>query len=152
MTGAATPVGSFSADSVGAGLLDAVGAVGSLPKVASGGTVPPPIPVTPTVNTSNTPKNTSVNADVPDTRISRRPGRVVRARHNWVRVSFRFGATQSNVTFLCQFDGGLRHRCLPRTFHRFFIGEHTVTVAARNQTGGVDPTPAVYRFRIERID
>ncbi len=66
-------------------------------------------------------------------------------------VSFRFGSDEPDVTFLCKVDRGPLRACAARLSRRFGPGAHTVRVRARDRAGNVDGTPAVFRFRVERL-
>jgi subtilisin family serine protease len=85
----------------------------------------------------------------PQTRFLRHPVKVVRTEGRAITAVFRFGASEGGVTFVCQFDKGVFHRCEPRLVRRFAVGPHIVRVFARG-AGGADPTPAVFRFRVEQ--
>ena len=87
----------------------------------------------------------------PNTSFAKKPARVVFARRKWVWLAFRFHASQRSATFVCQIDSGPTHRCGSKLVHAFSAGDHVVTVAARNSDGEADQTPAIYRFRVERI-
>jgi len=81
-----------------------------------------------------------------------RPPKLVRTRYRRARVVFRFGSNEGDVTFVCRIDGGLFRSCPRRLVRRFKPGWHAVRVAARAADGRADQTPAVYRFRVKRID
>src|SRR4029077_1829867 len=84
----------------------------------------------------------------PDTFLQKRPPKVLRTATGSAKTVFRFGTNESGVVFLCKFDRGMLHQCLPRTVRRFALGGHVLRVKARNSEGKVDPTPAVYSFRV----
>ena len=60
--------------------------------------------------------------------------------------------TRRGATFLCRVDRGpsasLRR---PSSSSRFAVGRHVIRVRAGDRAGNVDPTPAVFRFRVEQI-
>jgi hypothetical protein len=155
--------GAFGADTIGAGLLDAKGAleaVGAAPTEADGPsvTVPPvgpEIEYRPDSSEQNPSPPTSPPLEptpvAPRTSIRRHPPAVVRTRRAKARVAFAFAADQAGVTFLCKFDRGSFSPCGAR-FARFFaLGAHVVRVKARGASGLVDKTPAVFHFRVVRI-
>lgn len=76
---------------------------------------------------------------------------VIRTRQAKAKVSFRFGADEAGVSFVCKVDRGLLRRCPARVSRRFAAGVHTVRVKAQDEVGNVDRTPAIFRFRVERI-
>ena len=75
----------------------------------------------------------------------------MRIRGRSIKLVFRFRSDQSGVTFLCKVDKSAFRGCGAKITRSFKPGKHVVRVKARNAAGLVDPTPAVFRFRIERI-
>jgi subtilisin family serine protease len=165
MAGTADPIGSFKSCAVGGGLLDAVGALEAIsgepftpaepcePPDASGEvfiapgdwgaenpppTEPPPPPPPPPVS-------------APSTSFAKHPKKTVRIRGRSVRLVFRFRSDQAGVAFLCKVDKSAFRSCGAKLSRSFRPGRHVVRVKARNSAGLVDPTPAVFRFRVERI-
>jgi hypothetical protein len=55
------------------------------------------------------------------------------------------------VDFVCKVDGGLSRFCKRRYVRRFRVGEHTLRVQARDPAGNLDPTPAVFRFKVKQV-
>ncbi|MFL5901283.1 MAG: S8 family serine peptidase [Solirubrobacterales bacterium] len=168
----ATAVGAFGPCAIGAGLLEAVKAIEVLPgpppftpseKCATpepegsveeaqasgdwGLETPPAFP--PVVTQAPEPSKPSLVA--PRTFIRSHPSRLIRTRARTVRVVFRFGSDEPDVTFACRIDGGLFRLCPERLARRFGTGIHTVRVVARDASGDGDRTPAAYRFRVKRI-
>jgi hypothetical protein len=164
MTDTAAPVGGFTANAAGAGLVDAFEAIAGLPGPVAGGdgpseVVPPlegpapnlPQPGTAAVGTPTpSPGPGPVVPPAPNTTILKHPTRVVRTGSARARVVFRFGADQRGVTFLCKVDRGALRACPVRLVLGLRPGKHAVRVKARGAGGAVDPTPAVFRFRVER--
>jgi hypothetical protein len=161
-TGKAHGVGLFPIDEVGAGLLDAAGAlsqiVGSSPGggTAGGPGFPPPVcppaakAVTPPAPVTPPPVGTAKTSPPPTTAFALHPRKVVRTRGKSAFVSFRFRSDQAGG-FLCSVDRGSFRPC-HRKFARFFkLGAHTVRVAALNSAGERDPTPAVFHFRVVQV-
>jgi Subtilase family len=161
MTGSAVPVGAFLPNAIGAGLLDAHGAMelfgispsdedpeSTVVPPLEGGEeestpAPPAVPLPGTVVPKNRPRLSTF--------FRKHPRAVVRTRGRRAKVVFRFGANVRGVTFLCNVDGGPYHPCPERFVRRFSLGRHTVRVKARAGDGNVDRTPAVFRFRVKRI-
>jgi len=166
MTDTAVPVGAFTANAAGAGLIDAFEAIASLPGPIAGDDGPsevvPPLagrpssPPQPGTTAAGTPTPTPspgpgpVIPPAPNTTILKHPARVVRTHAARARVVFRFGADQGQVTFLCKVDRGAFRACPARLVLRLRPGKHAVRVKSRGAGGAVDPTPAVFRFRVER--
>jgi hypothetical protein len=176
LTGTAATVGLFGPCAVGGGLVDALaageGLAGEIPIVepgtcsppAASGEVfiapgfwgsenpPPSQPPPPQPPPSQPPPTGSSPVPVaPGTQIVRHPTKQVRTRGRSVRIVFRFASDQPGATFLCKVDGGAFAACGALLVRRFTVGSHLVRVKARSTAGLVDPTPAVFRFRVKRI-
>lgn len=155
----------------GGGLVEALGALEAItvgppfvnkekcePPESSGGEVfvapgnwgsenPPPPP--PPSGQATTPPDAQLPP--PSTFFKQHPAKLVRTRTRTAKVVFRFGSDQAGVTFACRIDGGLFRPCAARLVRRFGLGAHSLRVVAVNASGGEDPTPATYRFRVERV-
>jgi hypothetical protein len=175
LTGSAKPVGSYGPCAVGAGLVDAVDAVGLLFSGASG-TPPtvcqPPesapsaeeeagpseeevrpsaIPVAPVVTSVDPNLSPGLQPPRPPHAFLRRhPAKLIRARRRWTKAVFRFEAENPQAILLCQVDGGPFHPCPARFVRRFSVGWHAVRVKARDAAGNLGPA-AVFRFRVKRV-
>jgi subtilisin family serine protease len=170
LVGTASFVGAFGACAVGGGLVETVKAVKAAkeeitpgepgecePPDASGevfvapgnwgseGPTPPP-PPPPTTTPTTTPP-----VPPPNTFFAKHPKKTVRIRGRSIKLVFRFRSDQSPVTFLCKVDGSAFRACGAKLARSFKPGKHVVRVKAKNSAGLVDPTPAVFRFRVERI-
>ncbi len=204
LRGTAVPVGAFGSEAVGAGLLDALGAVALLalpPKITvtkapaplsnnpqpafefsanrpvafscqiDGG---PPQPcaspfVVPTplgdgghgfavsgVDVAGREGNSGsvffeIDATAPRTSIVKRPPKLLRTARLSARGIFRFRSNEPGSTFVCKVDRGPLRDCGPKLDRRFRVGRHAVRVRARDRAGNLDPTPAVFRFRVEQV-
>ncbi len=93
----------------------------------------------------------TVDTKAPRTRIAKHPRKLIRTRQRRVRANFRFAANEPDVTFVCKVDRGLLRFCGRKFSRRFGPGRHTLKVRARDSAGNVDRTPAVFRFRVERL-
>ena len=168
LVGTASSVGAFDSCAVGGGLVETVAAVKAarkektptkpaaceLPDASGevfvapgdwGSETPPPAP------TTSAPTPPAPTPVAPQTRIAKHPSKVVRTRGSRARVVFRFAADQGGVVFLCKVDGAPFRTCAARIVRRLPPGRHVIRAKARSSSGLVDPTPAVFRFRIERI-
>jgi hypothetical protein len=168
LAGTASPIGAFDSCAVGGGLVETVAAV----KAAKGETTPvapdpcePPnasgavfvapgdwgsegaAPAQPSQPTTPQPPPPTP----PNTSFAKHPKKTVRIRGRSVKLVFRFSADQSGVTFLCKVDGTGFRACGAKLARPFKPGKHVVRVKARNAAGLVDPSPAVFRFRVERV-
>jgi hypothetical protein len=62
--------------------------------------------------------------------------------------TFRFHSTTAGATFRCKLDGGPFRSCRsPFTTKTLTFGRHTLTIRAIS-SGAVDPTPAVFHFKL----
>jgi hypothetical protein len=106
---------------------------------------PPPSP--PPGVTPQPPGPPPAGVTPPNTRISTRPRRTTTGR----RAVFRFLATEAGSTFRCKLDRRLWRPCAsPKRYRNLRFGRHTFRVRATDRAGNVDPTPAVWRWRIRR--
>lgn len=80
----------------------------------------------------------------PQTKLKRKPSRRTHDR----TPTFRFVSDEAPSTFLCKLDGRPFRSCRsPFTTPKLRFGRHTFKVKASHE-GSVDPTPAVWRFRV----
>jgi glucose/arabinose dehydrogenase len=64
-------------------------------------------------------------------------------------AKFAFGANRSGVTFRCKLDVGRYRSCTsPKTYKHVGPGGHVFRVVAIAPDGQVDPTPAVFRWKV----
>lgn len=176
----AVAVGGFGACAVGAGLIEAAGAIEDLigstspvepdcsapgPEVPAdearaagdwGSERPPSGETGGTVATADQPTSPSPPFEPnfrprPSTSIRRHPSKLIRIHGRTAKVAFGFGAGEPGATFLCKVDNGSYRVCPARFVHRFGLGRHVLRVKARDSAGDVDPTPAVFRFQVKRI-
>ncbi|MBA3867000.1 MAG: hypothetical protein H0X42_11770, partial [Solirubrobacterales bacterium] len=158
----AVAIGTSGQCAVGAGLIEAEGAVETLllpesevtPLACAAPLSPPepepsptPTPLTPIV----TPTPTPTPAAAPTTSFKWHPPRLVRTRGRTARVAFRFASDQSPATFLCAVDRGGYRVCGAGLARSFAIGAHMVRVEARNAAGLLDATAAVFSFRVKPV-
>ena len=179
LEGSAAPVGGFGSCAVGAGLVEAVGAVEEVlaqtgesaspcqPPAAEvepdeaaapgnwGSEVPPPpVPPSPPVVTPpvvEEEKEEAPAVPAPRTFFLQRPSKVIRTRHHAAKAVFRFGSNESEVSFVCRVDGSFFRPCPARLARRFTLGWHVIKVAARDSAGKGDKTPASYSFKVKRV-
>ncbi|HEY5815739.1 MAG TPA: S8 family serine peptidase [Solirubrobacterales bacterium] len=168
----AVPVGTAGPCAIGGGLVDAVGAIEFLlaPTPASKPPCTPPLspPVvedeppptpsepgggvpTPTSPTTAAPRSAKLRR-APATFFRRRPAKILRTEERLARAVFRFGSNEAGVAFLCKLDRGTFRPCRRRIVLHLAPGPHVMRVKARDADGNTDRTPAVYRFRVERVE
>jgi hypothetical protein len=93
----------------------------------------------------------TIDTKAPRTKIVKHPPKLVRTRHRRARVVFRFHSNESGASFICKTDHDLLRPCRPRLALRLAEGRHKVKVRARDAAGNVDPTAAVFNFRVKRV-
>lgn len=169
----------FGPCEVGAGLVEAVGAVEDViaDTGAPGPVCKPPeseigpeeaaapgnwgseVPASPSAR-STTPtytpppepeKEEAKRVSNPKTFFLQRPSKVIHTRHHQAKAVFRFGSNESDTSFVCRVDGSFFRPCQARLARRFTLGWHVVKVAARDAAGNGDKTPASYSFKVKRV-
>lgn len=111
----------------------------------------PSVPQEQIVN-ANPPANPAQPAKgSPQTFLRRHPAKVVRSARHTAKAVFGFGSDEADVAFLCKVDRAPFRSCRRTTVLRLEAGRHVLRVKARDTEGNTDPTPAVFRFRVERI-
>jgi thermitase len=116
------------------------------------GTTPPAIPVAPVeeIPTSFSPGVIrAARRRAPSTFFRRHPPAVLGTGGRTATAIFRFGSNEAGVAFLCKIDRRPFRGCPRRLTRRFALGAHVLRVKARDQDGGTDQTPAVFRFRVQ---
>ena len=92
----------------------------------------------------------TIDTRAPRTSIVKHPPKRILTRHRRARAIFRFRSSEPGSTFVCKVDRDLLRPCGRRLALRLEAGRHAVRVRARDEVGNVDPTPAVFRFRVKR--
>jgi hypothetical protein len=176
-----TGVKAFGPCDVGAGLVEAVGAVEDIlahtgvagttceppqsevdPEAAAApgnwGSETPPPPSGRSTTPTYTPPPTEEEKEEetkrvpnPKTFFLQRPSKVIRTHHQQAKAVFRFGSNQSDASFVCRVDGSFFRPCPVRLARQFTLGWHVVKVAARDPAGNGDKTPASYAFKVKRV-
>jgi hypothetical protein len=93
----------------------------------------------------------AVDTKAPATKIVHHPKKVVKTRKHSVVVSLRLRASESPVTYYCQFDKEPLRICPARFKHRFKKGKHAVRVRAKDQAGNIADKPTVFHFRVKEL-
>jgi len=91
-----------------------------------------------------------VDTRAPQTGFAKHPPRLLLTYHHRARAVFRFRADEAGAAFACKVDRRPYRPCARRLDRRFAPGRHAVRVRAEDAAGNVDPTPASFRFRVER--
>ncbi|MET0557722.1 MAG: calcium-binding protein [Solirubrobacterales bacterium] len=101
---------------------------------------PPLAPVQPPPTADRTP---------PRTRIVHGPsGLVLTGSGGKARVTFAFTAGEPSAVFICRLDSGAYRPCRSPRAYRVGVGKHTVRIVAVDVAGNLDPSPALFRFRV----
>ncbi len=93
----------------------------------------------------------TVDTKAPRTTIVGHPKKVVKTRKHSVLVGFRLKASESPVTFYCQFDKEPLRICPARFKQRFKKGRHAVRIRAKDQVGNIAEKPTVFHFRVKEL-
>jgi hypothetical protein len=67
------------------------------------------------------------------------------------RVVFRFASSERGSHFRCKLDRKPYRPCSSPRAYKVGLGKHTVRIVAIDAAGNVDPTPALFRFRVRHI-
>jgi hypothetical protein len=158
----ASPLGAFGGCSVGAGLVEADGAIADL--LAGAAAAAPSCAAPPSAGAAGEPGPAPAGApqgapvalpnptppDAPQTSFRRRPPAIIVTPARTVRVSFVLISNQSPVEFICRRDRGAYRRVGTRFVSTLAPGVHVLRAKARNAAGMLDGTPAVARVRVVR--
>jgi Ca2+-binding RTX toxin-like protein len=87
----------------------------------------------------------------PRTKITRHPGKLLLTKKRHRRVVFRFSSSEQGSSFRCKLDGKRYRACSSPRAYNLALGRHVVRIEAIDAAGNVDPTPAVFHFRIRQI-
>jgi hypothetical protein len=93
----------------------------------------------------------SVDTKAPRTTFARHPRKVVKTRKRSVIVGFGLRASESPVTYYCQFDKEPLRICPAQFKHRFKKGRHAVRIRAKDQAGNLAAKPTVFHFRVKEL-
>jgi hypothetical protein len=86
----------------------------------------------------------------PQAKFEKHPPKVTRTKRRQVKLSFRFGSSEKDSTFLCRFDKGQFHACPAKLGKSFRVGRHSAAVEAVDVSGNVGK-PATFAFRIDQF-
>jgi hypothetical protein len=93
----------------------------------------------------------TVDTKAPRTKFTGHPKKVVKTRKRAVVARFKLKASESPVTFYCQFDKEPLRICGKQFSHRFKKGKHAVRVRAKDAAGNLAATPTVFHFRVKEL-
>jgi Ca2+-binding RTX toxin-like protein len=86
----------------------------------------------------------------PRTAILRRPPRTVVTQNRRRRVTFAFTANEAGATFRCKLDRAAAKPCRSPRAYLVAPGAHAFLVFSVDRAGNRDPSPARFRFRVQR--
>lgn len=107
--------------------------------------------VDPAGNSARVGAQFAIDTRPPQTSFGKRPAALLRTRKKAIQIGFRFSSDEPGAAFECQVDRGAMRPCGVRLTRRFKLGKHVVRVRSRDALGNVDPTPAVFRFRVRPL-
>jgi Ca2+-binding RTX toxin-like protein len=115
---------------------------------------PPNTPLGPQAGASAAPLNPPPprvkDRRAPQTRLLRRPGRILFTAGRRRAVAFAFAANEARVTFRCKLDRKPFRACRSPRVYRLKPGRHAFRVFAVDRAGNRDRTPALLRLRVRR--
>jgi Ca2+-binding RTX toxin-like protein len=111
---------------------------------------PPEIPPPPLEQSPPPPKAERPDSKPPRTRLGIHPAKLLTTRSGHRRVVFRFASSEAGSRFSCRIDGRPFRICTSPRAYVLGPGSHTFRVVAADQAGNVDPTPALFHFKIRR--
>jgi hypothetical protein len=91
----------------------------------------------------------TIDTKAPRTKIVGHPNKVVKTRKRAVVARFKLTASESPVTFYCQFDKEPLRICGAQFHHRFKQGKHALRVRAKDEAGNLAAKPTVFHFRVK---
>jgi lysophospholipase L1-like esterase len=95
---------------------------------------------------TTTPCDSAVDHDPPKTKIVSGP---VSGKTHDRTPKFKFSSSEAGSTFRCALDDASFKTCRsPYTTPRLKPGRHALKIAAKDQAGNVDPTPAKAKFKV----
>ena len=86
----------------------------------------------------------------PQTNITRHPAKLQIASTLRVQARFAFRSSSPGSTFECSLDRGPWRACRSPKTYRVGVGTHSFRVRAGDAAGAVDPTPAIWRWKVVR--
>jgi hypothetical protein len=92
-----------------------------------------------------------IDTTPPNTSIAAHPPKLLRTHGRRARAVFRFRSSEPGSTFVCKVDRNLPRLCGARFARRYRTGPHVLRVRAQDPAGNVDPSPAVFRFRVKQV-
>jgi streptogramin lyase len=89
---------------------------------------------------------TTTDGDPPETELTKKPKKKSSDKTPTVKAK----SDEASSTFQCKLDKEPFQDCKPKTTYKVKPGKHKIQVAAVDQAGNVDPTPAKARFKVKR--
>lgn len=87
----------------------------------------------------------------PTAKFEKHPPKVTRTKHKQAKLTFRFGSSEKNSTYLCRVDKAKFNGCPVRLTKSFKVGRHKVAIEAVDAYGNVGK-PATFSFKVEQIE
>jgi hypothetical protein len=102
------------------------------------------------VTATKTVNYTVVPPPAPKTRLGAHPSKKVKTTRKKAKVKFTFTSPDAGATFKCKLDKGAFKACRSPKSYKVKAGKHKFLVEAI-KAGVVDPTPAIFKFKVIRI-
>jgi Ca2+-binding RTX toxin-like protein len=87
----------------------------------------------------------------PQTRITKRPAKLLRTTRRHRRVVFRFTSSEGGSHFRCKLDRKPYRACASPRAYNLGLGSHVVRIDAIDAAGNADRSPALFRFQIRQV-
>ncbi len=94
--------------------------------------------------------NFKIDLKGPTAKFEKHPPKVTRTKQKQAKLTFRFGSSEKDSTYLCKVDRGRFHSCPVKLTKTFKVGRHSVAVKAVDASGNVGK-PVTFSFKIEQI-
>ncbi len=85
----------------------------------------------------------------PRTQLLSHPRALLTTTKTWRRVVFRFASSESGSSFRCKLDHRPFRPCASPRAYLLSHGRHAVRIVAVDRSGNVDPTPVLFRLRVQ---
>jgi hypothetical protein len=105
--------------------------------------VPAPPPAGGPTSTGSSP------APLPDTNVDRHPKETIKTKKKKVKVKFSFSSNIAGASFQCKIDKGKFESCTSPKSYMVKRGSHVFSVQATS-SGGTDPIPATFSFKVKK--
>jgi hypothetical protein len=97
----------------------------------------------------STSTGSSSPAPLPDTSLDGHPKETIKTKKKKVKVKFSFSSNVAGASFQCKIDKGKFESCASPQSYMVKRGRHVFSVQAVS-SGGTDPIPATFSFKVKK--